>query len=144
MDNQDMIETNKYGIYHATNEGFCSWYDFAKEIFNISGVDIKVNPIETSEYPTKATRPMNSKMSKEKLTLQGFYKLRNWKESLEDYINQERDEMKKHIYIACPANTATGGSELLHQLCHKLRGKGKIYDKRIFDYRKNVLEKTSE
>lgn len=83
----DMIETNKYGIYHATNEGFCSWYDFAKEIFNISGVDIKVNPIETSEYPTKATRPMNSKMSKEKLTRQGFCKLRNWKESLEEYIN---------------------------------------------------------
>lgn len=83
----DMIETNKYGIYHATNEGFCSWYDFAKEIFNISGVDIKVNPIETSKYPTKATRPMNSKMSKEKLTLQGFCKLRNWKESLEEYIN---------------------------------------------------------
>ncbi len=62
----DMIETDKYGVYHVTNEGYCTWYEFAKEIFRIADVDIKVNPITTKEYPTKAVRPMNSKMSKEK------------------------------------------------------------------------------
>ncbi|MGL5314734.1 MAG: dTDP-4-dehydrorhamnose reductase [Peptostreptococcaceae bacterium] len=83
----DMIETNKYGIYHATNDGFCTWYEFAKEIFNLSNIDIIVNPISTSEYPTKARRPFNSKMSKEKLVKNGFKQLRHWKEAVKDYIN---------------------------------------------------------
>lgn len=83
----DMIESNKYGIYHATNEGYCTWYEFAKEIFKVANIDIKINPICTSEYPTKATRPMNSKMSKNKLSKNEFNKLNNWKESLEKYIN---------------------------------------------------------
>lgn len=83
----DMIETDKYGVYHATNEGYCTWYEFAKEIFRIADVDIKVNPINTSEYPTKAIRPMNSKMNKNKLEKNSFYRLRNWKYSLLDYIN---------------------------------------------------------
>lgn len=83
----DMIETDKYGVYHATNEGFCSWYDFAKEIFNIANIDINVNPIETKEYITKAQRPLNSKMSKRKLVDNGFKELRNWKEALNDYIS---------------------------------------------------------
>lgn len=83
----DMIETDKYGIYHATNEGYCTWYEFAKEIFKIANIDIKVNPINTSEYPTKAIRPMNSKMNKNKLEKNSFYRLRNWKYSLLDYIN---------------------------------------------------------
>lgn len=83
----DMIETNKYGIYHATNEGYCTWYEFAKEIFKVANIDIKVNPIITAEYPTRATRPMNSKMSKNKISKNEFNKLDNWKESLEKYIN---------------------------------------------------------
>ena len=83
----DMIETDKYGVYHATNEGFCSWYDFAKEIFNIANIDINVNPISTKDYITKAQRPLNSKMSKRKLVDNGFKELRNWKEALNDYIN---------------------------------------------------------
>ena len=83
----DMIETDKYGIYHATNEGYCTWYEFAKEILKIANIDIKVNPINTSEYPTKAIRPMNSKMNKNKLEKNSFYRLRNWKYSLLDYIN---------------------------------------------------------
>lgn len=82
----DMIETDKYGVYHATNEGYCTWYEFAKEIFRIVDVDIKINPITTSEYPTKAIRPMNSKMSKSKLEQNGFNKLRNWKEAVRDYL----------------------------------------------------------
>lgn len=83
----DMIESDKYGTYHATNEGYCSWFDFAKEIFTISDIGIKVKPISTSQYPTKAKRPFNSKMSKQKLMDNGFQELRNWKLALKDYIN---------------------------------------------------------
>ena len=82
----DMIETDKYGIYHATNEGFCSWYEFAKEIFDVVGINIDVNPISTSQYPTKAMRPMNSKMSKTKLIDNGFKPLRSWKEAVGEYV----------------------------------------------------------
>ena len=82
----DMIETNKYGIYHATNEGYCTWYDFSKDIFKIADVDIQVNPVNTSEYTTKARRPLNSKMSKEKLKNMGFTTLRNYKSALYEYI----------------------------------------------------------
>ena len=83
----DMIETDKYGVYHATNEGFCSWYEFAKEIFTVAGLDVKVNPITTDQYPTAAKRPMNSKMSKTKLVEKDFHALPHWKISLMSYIN---------------------------------------------------------
>lgn len=82
----DMLETNKYGIYHATNEGYCTWYEFAREIFKIANVDVKLKKINTCEYSTKARRPLNSKMSKEKLKNMGFTPLRNWKDALEEYI----------------------------------------------------------
>ena len=82
----DMIETDKYGIYHATNEGYCTWYEFAKEIFHVSDTNVEVNPILTLDYPTKAKRPMNSKMNKDKLNINAFIKLRAWKDALRDYI----------------------------------------------------------
>lgn len=82
----DMMETNKYGIYHATNEGFCSWYEFANEIFKQSRIEVKTNPITTDQYPTAAKRPMNSKMSKAKLKANGFSILLTWQQSLADYI----------------------------------------------------------
>ena len=73
----DMIQTEKYGRYHATNEGLCSWYEFACEIFRQAGMDeVKVTPVPTSGYPaSKAKRPMNSRISKEKLTENGFERL---------------------------------------------------------------------
>ena len=83
----DMLESDRYGTYHATNDGYCSWYEFAKEIFDVAGVDIKVNPITTDMYPTKAKRPFNSKMSKNKLIKNEFKMLRHWKDALKDYIN---------------------------------------------------------
>ena len=81
-----MMETDKYGIYHATNEGFCSWYEFANEIFKQSEIDVKTNPITTNQYPTAAKRPMNSRMSKLKLEQSGFNLLSNWKDSVADYL----------------------------------------------------------
>lgn len=84
----DMIQTNKYGIYHATNEGYCSWYEFACEIFKIAGMDdVKVIPIKSEEYPTKTVRPKYSKLSKDELKLKGFSTLLDWKDALKKYIN---------------------------------------------------------
>ncbi|QSQ07949.1 dTDP-4-dehydrorhamnose reductase [Koleobacter methoxysyntrophicus] len=84
----DMIQTDKYGVYHATNEGYCSWYEFACEIFKIAGMDdVKVVPIKSEEYPIKAVRPKYSRLLKDKLELKGFSRLPNWKDALKRYIN---------------------------------------------------------
>lgn len=82
----DMIETDKFGTYHATNEGVCSWAEFAQEIFKLAGYTTKVNAIKTEEYPTKAVRPKNSRMSKDKLVMNGFQKLANWQDALNRYL----------------------------------------------------------
>ena len=82
----DMMETDKYGIYHATNEETCSWYEFANEIFKQSGIEVKTNPITTNQYPTAAKRPMNSRMSKAKLKANGFNLLPTWQEALAHYL----------------------------------------------------------
>lgn len=84
----ELIETDKYGIYHATNEGFCSWYDFTKEIFRLSEIDIPVYPISTHEYPTKAKRPMNSRLSKNILDEKGFNRLPIWQDALHRYLKE--------------------------------------------------------
>ena len=69
----DMIQTDKYGIYHATNEGFINWYQFATAIFKEAGVNVTVKPVTTAEYGiSKAARPFNSRMSKDKLEACGF------------------------------------------------------------------------
>ncbi len=82
----DMIVTQKYGTYHATNEGFCSWADFTREIFKIAGYNTKVNKITTDQYPTKAPRPKNSRLSKESLDAAGFKRLPGWQESIKEYL----------------------------------------------------------
>ena len=79
-----MIKTDKYGVYHATNEGVCSWAEFAEEIFKLAGMNVKVNHITTAEYPTKAKRPLNSRLSKVKIK-NNFYSLSPWKVALEKY-----------------------------------------------------------
>ena len=85
----DMIQTDKYGRYHATNEGLCSWYEFACEIFRAAGMDVKVTPVHSDEYPAaKAKRPMNSRMSKEKLTENGFERLPEWKDAVARYLKE--------------------------------------------------------
>lgn len=84
----DMIQTEKYGIYHATNEGFCSWYDFACAVFQEAGLNVKVLPVTSAEYGARANRPMNSRMSKEKLTENGFEKLPPWEDALKRYLTE--------------------------------------------------------
>lgn len=84
----DMVQTEKYGIYHATNEGICTWYEFACAIFETAGIKMKVQPVSSAEYAAKAKRPCNSRMSKEKLTEAGFEKLPAWQDALERYIKE--------------------------------------------------------
>ncbi len=83
----DMIETEKYGEYHASNEGTCSWYEFAKEIFSAAGMnEVEVTPVSSEEFPAKAKRPKNSRMSKEKLVKNGFNKLPSWQDAVKRYV----------------------------------------------------------
>lgn len=83
----DMIESDKYGRYHATNEGLCSWYDFACEIFKCACMDVKVTPVPATEFPAKAKRPYNSRMSKEKLSENGFKRLPAWQDATKRYVD---------------------------------------------------------
>ncbi|MGK0537058.1 sugar nucleotide-binding protein, partial [Bacillus sp. 'calajunan'] len=83
-----------YGTYHATNEGFCSWAEFAQGIFEIAGQDVTVNSITTEEYHTRAVRPKNSRMSKQKLIDNGFEPLLDWKKATKHYITQLQQEVK--------------------------------------------------
>ena len=87
----DMCETNKYGVYHATNEGgYISWAEFAEEIFRQAGKDTKVIPVTTEEYGiSKARRPKNSRMSKDKLASNNYNKLPKWNDALTRYNNHE-------------------------------------------------------
>lgn len=84
----DISESDKYGFYHATNEGgYISWYDFAKEIFALAKKDVKVIPVTTEEYGlSKAKRPLNSRLDKSKLKENGFTPLPDWRDALKRYI----------------------------------------------------------
>lgn len=93
----DMIETDKYGRYHATNEGLCSWYEFACEIFRqaeamgreeYDEAHLEVEPVLAKDYAAKAVRPANSRMSKEKLTENGFDRLPTWQDALHRYLQE--------------------------------------------------------
>ena len=86
----DMIESEKYGYYHATNEGgYISWYDFACEIFKQSGYATNVVPVTTKEYGlSKAVRPFNSRLDKSKLVEAGFHLLPSWKDALSRYLKE--------------------------------------------------------
>ncbi len=93
----DMIKTDKYGIYHATNEGTISWYDFACEIFKQAKKEVIVNPVTTVDYmklvSNQASRPLNSRISKDSLDKAGFNRLPNYKDALSRYLKElDRNE----------------------------------------------------
>ena len=87
----DMLETSKYGLYHATNEGYCSWYEFADTIFKLANINIDIKAINSNEYVSRAKRPLNSKLSKDKLIEYGFKPLPHWEDALKDYLIRRRD-----------------------------------------------------
>lgn len=90
----DMIETDKYGYYHATNEGgYISWYDFTVEIYRQAGMDTKVTPVTTAEYGlSKAARPYNSRLDKSKLTANGFQPLPAWQDAVGRYLSALKEQ----------------------------------------------------
>lgn len=84
----DMILTEEYDTYHATNEGICSWYEFACEIFKQAEMDVKVNPVDSNAFPAKAKRPSNSRMNKTELDKHGFKRLPTWQDALSRYLKK--------------------------------------------------------
>jgi dTDP-4-dehydrorhamnose reductase len=82
----DLVQTEKYGTYHGSNEGICTWYEFACEIFKLAKITTTVHPVSTNEFPTKAVRPKNSTMSKISLDQNGFHRLPHWKDALFRYL----------------------------------------------------------
>ena len=84
----DMVLTDKYGIYHATNEGICTWYEFACEIFRQAGVKVEVEPVSAKQYQARAKRPSNSRMNKDKLEKNGFKRLPSWQDALGRYLKE--------------------------------------------------------
>ena len=82
----DMAESRQFGVYHATNEGFCSWYDFAVEVFRQLGLSVAVEPVSSAAYPTRARRPHNSRLSKRSLDAAGFRRLPPWQDAVRRYL----------------------------------------------------------
>ncbi|MEY8752377.1 dTDP-4-dehydrorhamnose reductase [Alkalicoccobacillus gibsonii] len=87
-----LVETEKFGVYHASNSGSCSWFEFAEEIFNICGIDVKVNPINSEDFPRPAKRPEYSVFDHMGLRLNHFRTPRHWKEALYSFLI-EADEI---------------------------------------------------
>lgn len=93
----DMVHSDKYGRYHATNEGICSWYDFTCEIMKQATeyyptyANVEVSPVSSDAYPTKAKRPHNSRMSKDKLDENGFNRLPTWQDALKRYLKELKE-----------------------------------------------------
>ncbi len=86
----EMAQTEKYGVYHGTNEGFCSWYGLAKKVFEYKNIPVKVNPVTSEEYITPAKRPKNSRLSKKSLSDSGFDLLPFWEDAVERYLDRKK------------------------------------------------------
>lgn len=84
----DMLATEQFGTYHATNEGLCTWADFAKAIFSLTGYDVRVIPVTTAQYGAKAPRPLNSRLSKAGLDAAGFGRLPAWEDAITRYLQE--------------------------------------------------------
>ncbi|GGL56463.1 dTDP-4-dehydrorhamnose reductase [Sporolactobacillus putidus] len=85
----ELFQTDNYGTYHISNSGSCTWYEFARAIFEIKGIHIQVDPCTTAEFPRTAKRPENSVFEHMALRLNGFEDVRDWKSALKEFLNQE-------------------------------------------------------
>ncbi|BCD26136.1 NAD(P)-dependent oxidoreductase [Bacillus cereus] len=83
-----LVQTDKYGVYHGSNSGVCSWYEFAKEIFKQSNIEIVVNPLTTENFPRPAARPKYSVLDKGMIEENGFESFQDWKEALKDFLKK--------------------------------------------------------
>jgi dTDP-4-dehydrorhamnose reductase len=86
----ELINSEEYGTYHITNSGYCSWYDFAASTFELSGISVNLDAIKSKDFPTAARRPINSRLSKEKLKSKGFELLPSWQDALKRYIEKRK------------------------------------------------------
>ena len=84
----DMVQSNHYGVYHATNEGICSWAELAQEVFRQSGMAVEVVPVGSEAYPTNAVRPKNSRLSKRCLDAAGFARLPSWQDAVQRFLQE--------------------------------------------------------
>jgi dTDP-4-dehydrorhamnose reductase len=84
---EQLIKKPAYGIYHVTNSEYCSWYEYAKEIFDIAGIDVEVKPVTTEEFPTPALRPEYSVLENYNWKMEGFPEIRSYKEALREYMD---------------------------------------------------------
>jgi len=91
----NLIETEQYGVYHATNSGQCSWYDFASYIFEKSTIDVALTPCTTEQFPRPAKRPAYSVLSDKQVKLSGLPSLPHWKQAVDHFINQQNEYTKK-------------------------------------------------
>ncbi len=87
----DIMETEKYGFYHASNEGLCTWCEFAEAIFKEAGIEMNIIPVTTAEYGAKAVRPLNSRLNKEKLTEFGFERLPDWQDAMRRFMAELKE-----------------------------------------------------
>ena len=94
MSIKELLNSDKYGIYHLTNKGECSWYEFAKKIFEVSKIDVKVIPVSSEEYPRPAQRPHYSVLSNQKWINSGFTPMRIYEDALNEYLNLKVKESK--------------------------------------------------
>ena len=94
MSIKELLNSDKYGIYHLTNKGECSWYEFAKKIFELSKIDVNVIPVSSEEYPRPAQRPHYSVLSNQKWINSGFTPMRNYEDALNQYLNLKVKESK--------------------------------------------------
>lgn len=88
----ELIQTEKYGVYHVSNSGHCSWYEFAKAIFEEAGIKVKVNPCTTKDFPRPAPRPAYSVFDHMSLRLNGFRKMREWREALREFLHYIKED----------------------------------------------------
>ncbi|MED3897051.1 dTDP-4-dehydrorhamnose reductase [Priestia aryabhattai] len=82
----ELVDTQKYGVYHISNSGSCSWYEFAKEIFKVSDMEVQVNPCTTANFPRPAARPANSVFEHMSIKLNNFTSIRHWREALSSFL----------------------------------------------------------
>ncbi len=87
---RELVKTKAYGLYHATNNGFCSWYEFAKAIFEIAGISVKVSPVSSKEFASPVKRPLYSVLENRALQSLGIDIMPHWKESLKHYFHSEK------------------------------------------------------
>lgn len=102
----DLVATDRYGVYHASNSGSCSWYEFAQAIFDIAGMgNVRTIPVSTAEFPRPAPRPAYSVLGREALIRNGFKDFRHWREALEDFLKTLK--MRKDVPVELCYNIGT-------------------------------------